>query len=124
MAGSSQHTADDFFHSVLSKLRETAHQQSLAYDYNFEEDHPQTYTGHYQWEKDIERSSFPLMPRFSVSTAATLTQDLPQLPLPELLIPAHWTLPDMEIAGEGETQPPRSLDDGLRTRRRAVTDPE
>ena len=94
----------------------------MAYDYNFEEDYPQTYTGHYAWEKDPEYPSFFDLPRYSVSTAATLTQELP--PTPELQLPAHWALPDMDIAGEGETQPPQSLDDHFRTRRRALTDSE
>jgi len=126
MARTSQHTAADFFQTVLSKLHATAFQQSLAYDYNFEEDHPQSYKGHYEWEKDPERPSLLSFPRSSVSTAATLAQELPQLPLLDLVqLPEHcWALGDVDVAGEGETQPPQSLDDGFRTRRRALTDSE
>lgn len=122
MASPSQHTVTAFFQSVQSQLHEKAFQQALIYDYNFEEDHPQTYIGRFEWEKDPERPSLLSFPRSSVSTAATLTQELPQLP--DLQLPEHWAIPDMDIAGEGETQPPQSLDDGLRTRRRALTDPE
>jgi len=127
MARHSEPTATDFFQSIHAKLHETAFQQSLVYDYNFEEDHPQTYKGHYQWEKDPDRPSLLSFPRSSVSTMVTLTQE-PLEPLdpalPELALPADFSLADMEVAGEGQTQPPQSLSDGLRTRRRALTDPE
>lgn len=122
MASPSQHTVASFFQSVLSQLHQKAFQQALNYDYNFEEDCPQTYKGRFEWEKDPERPSLLSFPRSSVSTAATLAQELPQLP--DLQLPEHWAIPDMDIEEEGETQPPQSLDDGLRTRRRALTDPE
>lgn len=124
MARHSELSTSDFFQAIHSKLHEAAFQKSLAYDYNFEDDHPQTYKGHYQWEKDPERPSLLSFPRSSVSTMVTLTQEPVELPLPELHLPADFALADMEVAGEGETQPPLSLGDGLRTRRRALTDPE
>lgn len=124
MARHSELTSADFFQSIHAKLHETAFQQSLVYDYNFEEDHPQTYKGHFQWEKDPERPSLLSFPRSSVSTMVTLTQEPLEPALPELQLPADFSIADMEIAGEGQAQPPQSLDDNLRTRRRALTDPE
>ena len=120
-------TPADFFLSIHSKIHEKAFRQSLLYDYNFEKDFPEEYKGRFEWEKDVcsGRPSLLSFPRTSVSTMVTLTQEVENpAELLEIPLPSDFALVEMDVAGEGTTQPLQSLDDGFRTRRRALTDPE